>query len=74
MIVDNVSKTLAVIVNGTTVSTGARNLAELVARTDRDGARVATALNGTFVARAARVSAVLSPGDVIEILSARQGG
>jgi len=65
---------LSVIVNGTGVETSARNLAELIEKEHRGKGKVATALNGQFVPVRARASAELCPGDVIEILSARQGG
>ncbi len=38
------------------------------------GAVVATALNGEFVASAARVGVALSEGDRIEVLAPMQGG
>ena len=37
-------------------------------------ARVATALNGNFVAASARGAARLSPGDALEIVAPMQGG
>ena len=37
-------------------------------------AKVATALNGDFVPERMRASTPVSPGDRVEIVSARQGG
>lgn len=39
-----------------------------------EGAIVATALNGVFVAKTQRAKAVLQPGDRLEILAPMQGG
>jgi len=61
-------------VNGTHLATGAATLADLVVEQGFADAKVATALNGTFVAAARRDEARLSEGDRIEIVSARQGG
>ncbi len=61
-------------VNGQGVATGATNLAELLSELGYAGRRVATAVNGCFVAEANRTSACISPGDKIEILAPRQGG
>jgi len=38
------------------------------------GARVATALNGTFVPKTARADTPLSEGDRLEVLAPMQGG
>ncbi|WP_348270688.1 sulfur carrier protein ThiS [Candidatus Filomicrobium marinum] len=61
-------------VNGSDVETGAADLAALIVELDFVDERVATAVNGEFVRREARSSVRLTPGDRIEILSARQGG
>ncbi len=63
-----------VVVNGKSMPTAARYLSELVAEQAMLGAKVATALNGTFVAEASRAATLLQPGDRIEIVSPRQGG
>lgn len=61
-------------VNGQGVATAASNLAELLGELGYAGRRVATAVNGCFVAEANRTSTCISPGDKIEILAPRQGG
>lgn len=61
-------------VNGQGVASGATNLAELLSELGYAGRRVATAVNGCFVAEANRTSTCISPGDKIEILAPRQGG
>jgi sulfur carrier protein len=63
-----------VVLNGKAIETAARVLSELVAEHALGGAKVATALNGNFVAEASRSATPLQPGDRIEIVSPRQGG
>ena len=61
-------------VNGSAIATGSETLAALVAEQGFAGVRIATAVNGDFVAERRRAETVLSEGDRIEILSVRQGG
>ena len=61
-------------VNGRPVATEADTLAALVAEQGLGDARVATALNGAFVAAPRRADTPLADGDQIEIVSVRQGG
>ena len=63
-----------VVVNGKAIETAARVLSELVAEHALGDGKVATALNGNFVAEASRSATPLQPGDRIEIVSPRQGG
>ena len=63
-----------VVLNGKAIETAACRLSELVAEQVLSAAKVATALNGTFVAEASRAATPLQPGDRIEIVSPRQGG
>lgn len=63
-----------VFVNGKAIETAARVLSELVAEQTTPDAKVATAVNGNFVAQASRAATPLQPGDRIEIVSPRQGG
>ncbi len=63
-----------VVVNGKAIDTAARVLSELVAEQAVAETKVATALNGSFVAEASRAATPLQPGDRIEIVSPRQGG
>lgn len=65
---------LAIIVNGEPVTTHAATLAELLEQTGHGGARVATALNGTFVPARVRATTMLRAGDHVEIVAPRQGG
>ena len=63
-----------VVLNGKAIATAARVLSELVAEHVLADAKVATALNGNFVAEVSRSATPLQPGDSIEIVSPRQGG
>jgi sulfur carrier protein len=65
---------LQILVNGEPIVTDALNLAELCATLGYGQAKVATALNGSFVASAMRGSTPLSPKDEVEIVAPRQGG
>ena len=60
--------------NGEPATTRAATLAELLAEQGYGDRKVATAVNGSFVAERARGSTSISPGDRIEVLAARQGG
>jgi sulfur carrier protein len=68
------ANTTAITVNGEATETQARTLAELVAGCGLAETQVATALNGDFVARAARAGTLLRAGDKVEIVAPRQGG
>lgn len=70
---DSANRT-AITVNGEPAETQARTLAELVAGCGFAETQVATALNGGFVARAARAATLLREGDKVEIVAPRQGG
>ncbi|WP_041318383.1 sulfur carrier protein ThiS [Hyphomicrobium nitrativorans] len=61
-------------VNGRATRTTAATLAGLVVEQGFAEGRVATAVNGDFVAERARAAARLRDGDNVEILSVRQGG
>ncbi len=61
-------------VNGGERDVTATHVSEALAELGWGEARVATALNGTFVPAAARDSTALSPGDRLEVLTAMQGG
>ncbi|MBX9861228.1 MAG: sulfur carrier protein ThiS [Hyphomicrobium sp.] len=63
-----------IIVNGQPLATAAATLAELVDKQGFAGVKVATALNGDFVAERLRAATSLGAGDRIEILTVRQGG
>ena len=70
---DSVGHTV-ITLNGERTETPARTLADLVAGCGFAETQVATALNGDFVARAARDATLLSEGDQVEIVAPRQGG
>jgi sulfur carrier protein len=61
-------------VNGERAETEARTLAELIQSLGFGEREVATALNGSFVPRAARGATLLAEGDKVEIVAPRQGG
>ena len=65
---------MQILVNGEPVATDARTLAELCASLGFANAKVATAVNGSFVASAERGLTQLAPKDEIEIVAPRQGG
>ncbi len=61
-------------VNGEERAVTATHLHEALAELGWGEARVATALNGSFVPAAMRGATQLSPGDRLEVLTAMQGG
>jgi sulfur carrier protein len=65
---------LRVLLNGEPFATDAKNLGELCAKLGFAEARIATAVNGSFVAARERVAKTLVEADEIEILAPRQGG
>lgn len=66
--------TLSIVVNGEPLATPPATLAALVERLGHDPLRVATAVNGEFVPARARAGVRLAAGDMVEIVSPRQGG
>jgi sulfur carrier protein len=63
-----------VIVNGETCSTAASTLADLIEELGYGERRIATAVNGQFVAGNVRAATAIAAGDSIEIVAPRQGG
>jgi sulfur carrier protein len=63
-----------ILLNGEAFATDAKTLDELCARLGFAEAKIATAVNGTFVAAAARNATSLADADEIEIVAPRQGG
>lgn len=61
-------------VNGTAQQVAAATVAEALAELGWETARVATALNGDFLPKAARATTVLHDGDRLEVLAPMQGG
>ena len=60
--------------NGTPVNSDAPTLAALLAAHGYGDAKVATAVNGTFVPAPLRADHSLADGDSIEVLAPMQGG
>jgi sulfur carrier protein len=65
---------LKITVNGERREIQGRTLAELCAALGYGDARVATALNGSFVAAKQRAATLLKEDDQVEIVAPRQGG
>ena len=65
---------LQILVNGEPFTTDARDLASLCAALGFADARIATAVNGNFVAAPSRAATALAEADEIEIVAPRQGG
>lgn len=61
-------------VNGTMRVVRAATLGDMLEELGFGGARIATAVNGDFVAASARAARPLSEGDRIEVLAPMQGG
>lgn len=67
-------RSLTIELNGVPAETSAATLAEFVVEQGYGDMRVATAVNGAFVAERDRASCSLAGGDAIEVVTARQGG
>ena len=65
---------MQIVLNGELVATRAQTLGELCADLGFAEAKVATALNGAFVAAGKRALTPLSAKDEVEIVAPRQGG
>jgi sulfur carrier protein len=65
---------LQILLNGEPIATEAQNLDELCAGLGLGDARIATAVNGSFVAADRRGETKLAPADTVEIVAPRQGG
>lgn len=61
-------------VNGEARVIRAATLDEMLAELGFGGTRIATAVNGDFVAASARAARHLSEGDRVEVLAPMQGG
>ena len=70
----DIDRTVAVVINGETRQIEATSLAGLLDALGYGEQKVATALNGDFIAARLRTETVLRPGDEIEIVAPRQGG
>ncbi len=65
---------MQILLNGEAYATDAKTLDELCARLGLAEAKIATAVNGNFVAAVTRSAVELAPSDEIEIVAPRQGG
>ncbi len=63
-----------IMVNGEARMTEARTLDELCRELGLSDSKIATARNGEFVPAGSRAAASLADGDIVEVLSPRQGG
>jgi sulfur carrier protein len=73
--VDMSSKaSLEIVVNGRRIASGAPTLAELLDEQGYGRTKVATAVNGSFVAERLRAATRLAADDEVEVVSVRQGG
>ena len=61
-------------VNGEIMSVHAKTLGDILDELGYKGQRVATAVNAQFVSSANRNDTELSEGDMLEIVTPRQGG
>jgi len=65
---------LQILLNGERFATDASNLDELCVKLGFAEAKVATAVNGSFVAAAKRGATQIAEADEVEIVAPRQGG
>lgn len=65
---------MKITVNGTATEVATETLAAALDELGYGDARVATAVNESFVPAAARGQTALAPGDRVEIVAPRQGG
>lgn len=72
--VEGASNLRRLLVNGEPHEVASSSLSALLEELGYGGQKVATAVNGEFVAERRRLETWLSPGDEIEIVAPRQGG
>lgn len=65
---------MQILVNGERLTTDANSLDELCKTLGFADAKIATAVNGSFIAATARARTRLAEADEIEIVAPRQGG
>ena len=65
---------LKITVNGNQLDSAAKTLAELCLELQYGDAKIATALNGNFIAKEQRKDTALAEQDTVEIVAPRQGG
>lgn len=71
---EQITTGVAITVNGEAVRSQAETLASLLDELGYGGAKVATAVNGTFVPAAQRAETRLQRDDQVEVVAPRQGG
>ena len=65
---------MKIIVNGENTEVQATTLDQLLVELGYGDSRVATAVNGTFVAKGHRTDYILGEADRLEVVTPRQGG
>jgi sulfur carrier protein len=65
---------MKIIINGRSAEVAATALDRVLIELGYGEARVATAVNGAFVAREMRIKCTLNEGDRLEVVTPRQGG
>lgn len=65
---------MEIVLNGESCDVTGDRLDSLLEELGYQGAKVATALNGTFVPKHARAQTAVHPGDRIEVIAPMQGG
>lgn len=65
---------MRIVLNGKPFEVSAARLDRALAELGYQDARVATAVNGTFIARGARGEMRLNDGDALEVIAPMQGG
>ena len=65
---------MKILLNGEAIATDAKTLDELCARLGFTEAKIATAVNGSFVGAPSRGATKLAEADEIEIVAPMQGG
>lgn len=73
-VAEQTSSLRRITVNGEAREAAAVSLTELLVELGYGGQKVATALNGEFVAERNRMATKLGSGDQVEIVAPRQGG
>ena len=71
---EQLARGIEISVNGETLQSRAGTLAALLEERGYGDAKVATAVNGEFVAASMRDETAVRSGDLIEIVAPRQGG
>ena len=71
---EQITTEAAIVVNGEAVRSPAKTLAALLDELGYGDAKIATAVNGSFVSAGQRSDVRLQNGDQIEVVAPRQGG